>query len=98
MARHYADHVYLLMALGRGGTNVPCPAARSTLTRLGYMVPARLSRDWRGGLEAFGMALTKKGQQRAQEIAEQQLAKPRRKYGPSYKPKARKLPKTHLHW
>lgn len=87
---HYADHVYLLMALHSGGTNVPCPEARSALMRMGYMTPANVSAGWRRGNCAFGMALTKKGQRRAQEIAAQIQEAPRRKYGPRYQPKSRR--------
>lgn len=68
----YTDSTYMLMALGSGGTNVPCPNARASLLRCGYMVPAKIRDKYgRGQIMPHGMALTKKGQRRAQEIADQ---------------------------
>ena len=68
----YADYHYLLMALQSGACNVTCPQARASLQKLGFMTPAKIrDRYGRGNIEQHGMALTKKGQKRAQEIKDQ---------------------------
>lgn len=70
-----ADYQYLMWAYHSGGAfNVDCPVARASLKATGLMVPARLRQSYGGNVEVFGMALTKKGQRRAQEIVEQMAA------------------------
>jgi hypothetical protein len=71
------DYYYLIMALSSGGCNVTNPQSRVSLQKLGYMTPAKIRDKWNNGnIQVHGMALTKKGQRRAQEIADQ-LAKDR---------------------
>lgn len=67
----YEDHTYLIMALRLGICNVTCPQARASLVKLGYMSPSKIKHNGYSGYIAFAMALTKKGQRRAEEILKQ---------------------------
>ncbi len=72
MIQSNEDYRYLLGALSSGGCDVDNPQSRVSLLKLGYMVPATIRDRWaNGNILPFGMALTKKGQKRAQEISDQ---------------------------
>lgn len=67
----YEDHTYLIMALRSGISNVKCPQARASLVKLGYMSYAKTKHNGHYGYIGYAMALTKKGQRRAEEILKQ---------------------------
>jgi hypothetical protein len=67
---NHSDYKYLIYALESGGCSVPDPEARQSLKKLGFMEDANVRSKYQGNVLPFGMALTKKGQQRAKQIME----------------------------
>lgn len=59
------DYKYLLQADSWGVVEIRSPEARASLSKIGYLTPAK-------GLNSHAMTLTKKGQKRVKEIREQQ--------------------------